>query len=215
MKTAAYPLTPFTLLMLAVLFVLLSCNSNNHGGNDHDSNNHDSTNNDSTPKTTPKHFVPPDDNTLSEQQVLLYIEVKQREKQLLVINENAPPAMSRHYNHIETQAAQESNLGIEEYLWIKNNIINAGTQSMLNGYFELNNKIIALLEKTLARRMETRALTEDPAEVERIDIHINEIKQQLLDFKLTTEKYTNRTESVSSNLQLFEKYKTQLESVSR
>jgi len=212
MKTVAYSLSPMTLVLLAIMLVLSGCNNNAS-----DSNSDGDSSNASTPPLPPPAIRDEslDGDTLNEQQVLLYIEVKRREKQLLEINRNASPEVSRHYEEIEKQAAQESSIRIEEYLWIKNNIIKTGTQAMLNDYFKLNNKIIALLKKTLARRMETRALTEVPEEVERIDIHINEIKQQLADLEFATNKYIDRTDAMNHNLQLFRKHKAQLESVRR
>lgn len=168
-------------------------------------------------------FVIPEDGRLSEKQLLDYITIRQkinnrlklREKQKLkslVSKETNNHRELPYFDEIEKSVAQENGLSYAEYIWIKDTVISTRTSVWLEQYYELNNKIVSLLDQTLNRYKDTGVPALNEIEQKKMNVYVGEMKGELSDLqhKLSDDSSTKISQH---NRDLITKYISELESL--
>lgn len=195
---------PVYLLLCVLLFI--ACDKNN--------NNLASSN---------QKFVIPEDGILSEKQLLNYIAIRQkiniklklRDKQKLKSLVSKAANSNRelpYFDEIEKSVAQENGLSYAEYIWIKDTVISTRTSMWLEQYYELNNKIVSLLDQTLNRYKDTGVPALNEIEQKKMNVYVGEMKGELsgLQHKLSNDSSTKISQH---NRDLVTKYIKELESL--
>ena len=193
--------------LLLCILVIVACDANE--------NNLSSSN---------RKFVIPEDGRLSEKQLLDYITIRQkiknklklREKQKLkslVSKETNSNRELPYFDEIEKSVAQEAGLSYAEYIWIKDTVISTRTSIWLEQYYELNNKIVSLLDQTLNRYKDTGVPALNEIEQKKMNVYVGEMKGELSDLqhKLSDDSSTKISQH---NRDLIIKYIKELESLS-
>jgi len=203
------------LFLISAILVLVACDRSTLKDND---------STDKNPQERYSPFIAPEDSRLTEKQVQRYIAVKNTEKELLdnlqddlqnKWQSNPTSSGATHYKDIEQRAVQLNHLSSEEYLWIKNTVINSRIQQQFQEYFALNRQIISLLEGTLQRHEATRKNLKDPEEIAVLDSHVREINEHILTLKNQIEKFTNLSDSQQHNIALTESFNEELEAIEK
>jgi len=173
----------------------------------------------------PKFSLPPD-GRLTEEQVASYIsirhqinrEVKARDKEdmiaLLEGVENVEATTERRYfDEIEKAVANASGMSYDEYLWIKDTIIATRTSLWLQQYYEANNKIVNLLDKTLTGYKQAAGDKKDSEEQKLMEAHVKEMKQELSGLRDKINYQNKNSEAYTHNSGIISRYSQALESI--
>lgn len=167
-------------------------------------------------------FIIPENGKLGEEQVLDYIaiqekikqRIKQREQQELKNLISKSPEVERnfpYFDEIEKSAALETGLSYAEYIWVKDTIIKTRTAIWLKHYYEVNNKIVALLDKTLDRYNETSTTELDKLERQKMNGYVKEMKKELSSVQNKLNDTDHQPDAGKHNSELVAKYLSQLE----
>jgi len=197
--------------ILAMVLVLSGCDGVN--------NNNETANTDSSPL-----FQQPLDGKLTEQQVADYIVIRQKiirdvrtqklAKQLTMaeFKENSNPYPDYlHFDEIEKSAAESFNMSYDEFLWVKDRVISAQTQQLVQRYYDLNGKIVTLLDQTLERYKEINAEKLEHQEQQLMNAYMAEIKQEMSNLRAKTTNPKERPVALEYNIALVTKFKKELE----
>lgn len=168
-------------------------------------------------------FQIPEDGRLTEKQLLDYIAIRQKINNKLKVREHQKikKLISEstdsnrelpYFDEIEKSAAQEMGLSYEEYTWIKDTVIATRTSMWLERYYELNNKIVSLLDQTLNRYKDSSVPDLGETEQKKMNVYVGEMKEELSDLqhKLSDEDSANISRH---NRELITKYIKELESL--
>ena len=197
--------------ILSVALILSGCDGIN--------NNNETANTNSLPL-----FQQPIDGKLTEQQVADYIVIRQKiirdvrnqklAKQMTMAefkeDSDSYPDY-RHFDEIEQSAAESFNMSYEEFLWIKDKVISAQTQQLVQRYYDLNGKIVTLLDKTLERYKEINAEKLVHQEQQLMNAYVAEIKQEMSNLRAKTTNPKERPVALEYNIALVTKFKKELE----
>ncbi len=175
-------------------------------------------------------FQKPVDGELSESQLIQYIAIRQKiihevNAQKQAINMAAtdsnpskphePPL--RHFDEIEQDVANSSNMSYEEFSWIKDTVIHARTQLLVSEYYRLNNRITALLDQALLRyqeiNRESNAAGKEQGEQQIMDAYVEEMQQEIVRLRDKTTASELNTPALQHNMALVEKYQSQLDAL--
>lgn len=182
--------------------------------------------NDGTNETGGPAFTIPQNGRLTEEQVKIYLAIREKviretkkqkqEKQNYLAEFREHPQYGnafRYYDDIEKSAARSFNMSYEEYLWIKDTVISAQTSAMVRRYYELNNKIMHLLDKTLKRYHEINAEEQDRQERLKMDGYIKEMKSEMARLRDKMPDPDQQSKALDHNVALVVKYKNELDSI--
>ncbi|MGD8569058.1 MAG: hypothetical protein PVJ39_13300 [Gammaproteobacteria bacterium] len=182
--------------------------------------------NDGTNVTGGSTFTIPQDGKLTEKQVKYYIAIRkkviQETKKQKLAKQNYLAEFREHpeygnefryYDEIEKSAARSFDMSYEEYLWVKDTIISAQTTVMVRRYYELNNKIMHLLDKTLKRYDEINAKEQDRQERLKMDGYVKEMKSEMADLRGKIPDPDQQPKALEHNVALIAKYKKELDSL--
>lgn len=168
-------------------------------------------------------FVAPQDGKLNEKQLLDYIAIRQRinnqlkkrEQQKLDQLMSDGGVSSRetlYFDEIEKSVAESAGMSYEEYSWIKDIVINTRTALWLERYYELNNKIVTLLDQTLIGYEKNKVPELNHPEQKKMELYVDEMKNELssLQDKLSND---NLKDAFAHNRVIIEKYLDDLEAL--
>ena len=171
----------------------------------------------------PNDFIAPKDGKLSEKQLLDYIAIRQRisnqlkkrEQQKLdqLVSDNGISNREiLYFDEIEKSVAEHAGMSYAEYSWIKDTVINTRTALWLERYYELNNKIVTLLDQTLIGYEEKKVPRLNHPEQKKMELYVDEMKDELsnLQDKLTND---NLKDAFNHNRVVVEKYLKDLEAL--
>ncbi|WP_455212769.1 hypothetical protein [Kaarinaea lacus] len=201
--------------MMALIFI--GCDNNDS------SNNH-------AKNSTLAPFQKPADGKLTEQHVADYIVIRQKiitdvkaqklAKQMTMSEYEAvrnpdkdTDIKFRHFDEIEKAAAASFKKSYEEFLWIKDSIITAQTKMLVRRYYELNNKIMSLLDQTLTRYKEINAEESQQQEQQIMNGYVAEIKQELTNLRDKTTDADDGSEALEHNIIIVTKFKKELDTL--
>jgi hypothetical protein len=166
----------------------------------------------------------PEDGKLTQTQLTKYIAIRSQiinavEQQRRSIRTKAvPPAADsvpgvdyRYFDEIEKQASLSLNMGYSEYLWIKDTVITTQSTIQVQKYYELNNRIIGLLDNTLNRYQETNTAKFDKQERQQMTDYVDEMKQEIVRLRGKMLSPDDMPEALKHNIAIVEKYGKQLE----
>ena len=171
-------------------------------------------------------FHIPNDGKLAEKQVADYIAIRQ-----IIIHEVKAQKLARqnylaeyredpaagtefpYFDDIEKSAANAHNMSYDEFLWIKDTVISTQTIIMVQHYYDLNKKIMLLLDKTLNRYNEINAESADSPEQQQMDSYVEEMKAEIarLGGKIPDSK--EQSEALAHNILVVSKFKKELENL--
>ena len=168
----------------------------------------------------------PEDGKLSEKLVTDYIKIRQKiindvqqqkkVKSLTPAEKLEKPNQtieSLYFDEIEQAAARSFNMSYEKYLWIKDTVITTQTSLLVQQYYDLNNKIMVLLDKTLDRFNEIKTNNTDQKEQQVMGGYVDEMKQEIKNLQDKMVDPQHRTEKEQHNILLITKYQKELESL--
>lgn len=171
-------------------------------------------------------FDRPADGKLSEKQVEDYIRIRrkiisdvqlQKRAKTMTLAEqlehspvNTEP---RYFDEIEEAAAQSFKMSYEEFLWIKDVVITTQTSLLVQQYYDLNIKIMVLLDKTLNRFEELKANDTGQQEQKIMDGYVNEMKQEMTNLQNKMADPEKRTETEQHNVKVISKFQEELETL--
>lgn len=171
-------------------------------------------------------FDRPADGKLSEKQVEDYIRIRrkiisdvqlQKRAKTMTLAEqlehspvNTEP---RYFDEIEEAAAQSFKMSYEEFLWIKDVVITTQTSLLVQQYYDLNIKIMVLLDKTLNRFEELKANDTGQQEQKIMDGYVNEMKQEMTNLQYKMADPKKRTETEQHNVKIISKFQEELETL--
>lgn len=168
-------------------------------------------------------FIAPHDGKLGEKQLLDYIAIRQRiNKQLkkreqqkldkLVSDTRSLDRDTLYFDEIEKSAAQTIGMSYAEYLWIKDIVINMRTTLWLDRYYEINSKIVNLLDQTLTGYENKNVPKLEQQEQQKMEVYVDEMKNELsyLQNKLSNQ---NSQDALEHNRAIVEKYLKELQSL--
>ena len=174
-------------------------------------------------------FHKPVDGKLSESQLIQYIAIRQEiihevNAQKQAINTAATESdlsklheRPRHFDEIEKDVANSSNMSYEEFSWIKDTVIHAGTQLLVGEYYRLNNRITTLLDQALLRyqeiNRESNASGKEQGEQQIMDAYVEEMQQEIIRLRDKTTASELNTPALLHNMALVEKYQSQLDTL--
>ena len=171
-------------------------------------------------------FYPPDDGTLSEQQLKNYIQIKKWINQQLAKKRSATqqnvkssesvPGQDNtpiYYDRLEKVAAKSINMSVEEYNWIKNTVINTQSTILVRHYYQLNKKIMRLLNETLSRYKSHQLTQQANTEQNTMTVYVDEMKQELSRLDDKVANMASLSEAEQHNIELVSRFQSQLESV--
>ena len=173
-------------------------------------------------------FSAPEDGKLTEKQVADYVairhqiirEVSARDKAemiSLIEGEDNPDNRSDflYFDEIEKAVANAAGMSYKEFIWIKDTLISTQTTMWLQQYYELNNKIVNLLDKTLARYKEANNEKKDKDEQEIMDAHVKEMKQELTGLRGKINYQNDNTDAFVHNSAIVLKFEQALKSLEK
>lgn len=171
-------------------------------------------------------FSIPQDGKLTEDQIKDYIVIREKviqetkkqklAKQNYLAEFREHPEYGddfRYYDDIEKLAARSVNMSYEEYLWVKDTIISTQTSAMVRRYYELNKKIMRLLDKTLKRYKEINAKEQNRQERLKMDGYIREMKSEMANLRGKIPGADQQSAALEHNVALITKFKLKLNSV--
>ena len=171
-------------------------------------------------------FHPPVDGKLSEQQLKNYIQIKKsisrqlagqnaamrqnpQSSQSVPASENKP----LYYDRLEKAAANSVDMSIEEYNWIKDTVINTQSTILVRQYFQLNKKIVRLLDDTLTHYKTHQMPQQANTEQDSMNIYVDEMKQEISSLDEKVADMDSLSESERHNIELVTRYQSQLASL--
>ena len=140
---------------------------------------------------------------------------KSSEKKALIksAEHSTPSAVVRYFDEIEKQVAQSHDMSYDEFLWIKDTVISTQTTMLVQEYYDLNNKIMTLLDKTLSRYEEINADISSRQEQLLMNVYVKEMKQEMINLREKIPDQRNRSEALQHNISIISKFKKELESL--
>jgi hypothetical protein len=188
-------------------------------GCDHNGDEHT----DSNTLTIPS-FQKPADGRLTEQQVADYIVIRQKiisdvraqkstqNKAMVESKEVVSSGFgNRHFDEIERAAANAHNMSYDEFLWIKDNVITLQTHLLVQRYYELNSRIMTLLDQTLTRYKETNTQKLGQQEQQVVNGYVAEMKQEMADLRGKITDSNEKLPALEHNIILINQFKNELE----
>lgn len=121
----------------------------------------------------------------------------------------------RYFDEIEKEVANASGMSYEEYLWIKDAVISTQTTLWLQQYYQANNKIVSLLDKTLTRYEQTSDGEKNTEEKKIMDAHVSEMKQELKKLRTKIQSPDIESEAYVHNSAIVLTFKDALESLEK
>jgi hypothetical protein len=171
-----------------------------------------------------KKYQSPIDGKLTEKQVADYIVIRKliiakvstqnlAKKIVLQKNNNDSAVRSNflYFDEIERMIATSFNMSYDEYLWIKDTVISTQTTVLVQHYYDLNNRIMTLLDKTLSRFKEINTEQLNHNEQIKMDGYVEEMKQELNNLRGKTTSESERPDALAHNIIIISKYKNELE----
>lgn len=170
-------------------------------------------------------FQIPADGRLTEQQIADYIVIRQKIitdvkaqkiaiKQINDKDQHNPPSgfNFRHFDEIEKAAAKSFSMSYEEFLWIKDQVITIQTKLQVRRYYELNNRILTLLDQTLTRYKQINSEKPGRQEQQTMDEYVAEMRQEITGLR---GKITDKEEgaALQHNISLITQYQKELENL--
>ncbi len=196
-----------------VAIALLGCDGNSQSSQD------------AKPKSS-RHFQVPADGKLTERQVIEYIGIRKKviqELEAQQASKQSPSAYAknktdmqnsyRYFDEIEKTVANSINMSYEEYLWIKDTVINTKTSVLIRRYYDLNHKIMSLLDKTLMRYEEINTNKPDKREQEVMDNYIDEMKQEMNSLREKIPEQQGITKVQEHNAEVISKFQSEIDSL--
>lgn len=196
-----------------IVVLLCGCNANNQPPQDNG-------------KTSDIEFHPPLDGKLTEQQIMNYIQIKiwlNRQRDMPDAKSVNIPADSvagakqidqpRYYDELEKDAAKSVNMNVNEYYWVKDTIINTQSIILLQRYYQLNQKIMRLLNETLSHYKKQQTQQQKTAEKQTMNRYVDEMKQELTNLDGKVAELGSLSEAERYNIELVSRYQSQLASV--
>lgn len=173
-------------------------------------------------------FSIPEDGKLATKQVEDYIAIRHQvvrqvnarnKAEMITLIEGEVDEESRdryrYFDEIEKEEANKSGMSYKEYLWIKDTIISTQTTLWLQQYYEANNKIVSLLDKTLTRYKQTSDDKLDKEEQKIMDTHVSEMKQELNNLRKKIQAHDIESEPYVHNSAIVATFKEALESLEK
>jgi len=171
-------------------------------------------------------FQRPADGKLTEKQVADYIVIRQniirdviaqklaKKKTLPELKEDSAfSSKFRHFDEIERTVANSFNMSYEEFLWIKDTVISTQTTMLVQHYYDLNRRIMTLLDKTLTRYKEINAEKLEQQEQLKMNGYVEEMKQEMANLRGKISGPNERSDSLGHNIIIVSKFKKELESL--
>jgi hypothetical protein len=200
-------------ITLMVVMVFLGCDRDHH----YDKNE----------KTSSiRSFQRPADGKLTEQQVSDYILIRQKIITVIKAQKLAKKMTMteykqgkssdfdfRHFDEIELTAANSINMSYEEFLWIKDKVITAQTQLLVQRYYDLNNRIIELLDQTLTRYKEINSEELEQQEQQTMNGYVAEMEQEITNLRAKITDPNERSAALKHNIILVSKFNNELEAL--
>lgn len=171
-------------------------------------------------------FQSPADGKLSEEQVVDYIVIRQKilrnvnaqklaKKTTLEETADVSPVSSnvRYFDEIERQVAHSHNMSYDEFLWIKDTVISTQTTLLVQQYYDLNNRIMTLLDKTLVRYKEINSENTDQQEQLVMNGYVEEMKQEISNLRGKLPGQRERPQALEHNIIIVSKFTKEFESL--
>ena len=171
-------------------------------------------------------FQIPADGKLSEKQIADYIIIREsvihevnaqrseKKMTLAVFKEKSTANPSyRYFDEIEKTSANSAGMSYNEYLWIKDTIISTQTTMLVQNYYDLNNRIMTLLDKTLSRYKEISSEKLDQQEQITMHGYVDEMKQEMVNLRGKISDPNEKSEALKYNIALISRFKKELETL--
>ncbi|WP_455201382.1 hypothetical protein [Kaarinaea lacus] len=171
-------------------------------------------------------FQSPVDGKLSEEQVADYIVIRQKilrqvnaQKLAKKTTSEEIPEISpissnnRYFDQIERQVAHSKNMSYDEFQWIKDTVISTQTTLVVQQYYDLNNRIMTLLDKTLVRYKEINSENTDQQEQLVMAGHVEEMKQEIANLRGKLSDQRERSPALEHNMMIVSRFKKEFESL--
>ena len=171
-------------------------------------------------------FQIPTDGKLSEKQIADYIIIRESvirevnaqksatEMTLAELKENSVANPSfRYFDEIEKTGANSAGMSYNEYLWIKDTIISTQTTMLVQNYYDLNNRIVTLLDKTLTRYKEISSEKLDPQEQIKMHGYVDEMKQEMKNLRGKISDPNEKSEALKYNITIVSRFQKELETL--
>jgi len=167
---------------------------------------------------------------LTERQVADYIVIRQKiiadvkaqklAKQM-TMSEHKPERMLgkpsnfdfRHFDEIEKAAANSFHMSYDEFLWIKDAVITAQTKLLVRKYYDLNNRIMSLLDQTLTRYNEIKAEELEQQERRIMGAYVEEMRQEMTNLREKTTDANESSEALEHNILIVTKFEKELDTL--
>ena len=171
-----------------------------------------------------KSFQRPANGKLTEQQVADYIVIRQKviadvkaqklAKQM-TMSEYKPDKSSAmdllHFDEIEMAAANSFNMSYDEFQWIKDTVITTQTKMLVQRYYDLNHKIMTLLDQTLTHYKEINTEELEQQEQQIMNSYVAEMKQEMTSLRDKITESNERPEALEHNIVIITKFQKELE----
>lgn len=200
-------------VVFIVVIILYGCERDAEPGNDVGTN----------AKST---YQEPADGKLTEKQVVDYIVIRkkiirdvnaQKIAAKTTLEESSQKSTTssdvRYFDEIERQVAHSYSMSYDEFLWIKDTVISTQTTLLVQQYYDLNNRIMTLLDKTLTRYKEINANNNDQQEQRIMDGYVEEMKRDMASLREIMPGSNGRVEALGHNVVIISKFKNELESL--
>ena len=211
----------FNSLLILVMLVLVL------GGCDRDDDHLNNANNTlNTLNTLSRSFQRPEDGKLSEQQVAKYIVIRkkiiadvktQKLAQKTANGKNEPNESTsidlRHFDEIEIAAAKSFDMSYAEFQWVKDAVIDTQTQMLVQKYYQLNHRILTLLDETVTRYKEINSKEPEQQERQIMNGYVAEIKQEITNLRGKIAEPNESSEALAHNIVVMTKFKKELGSL--
>ncbi len=173
-------------------------------------------------------FQRPADGKLTEQQVADYVVIRQKiiadvkaqklAKQISMTEHrlgNSSGFDFRHFDEIEMVAADSFNMSYDEFQWIKDTVITTQTQLLVKRYYELNHRIMTLLDQTLTRYKEINTAELEWQEQQIMNGYVAEMKQEMTYLRGKITDPNARPEALENNIAMITKFTKELEALQK
>lgn len=171
-------------------------------------------------------FQIPADGRLTEKQITDYIIIRQsiirdvraqklaKQQTLAELAEDSSESPDdRYFDDIEKRAALTHNMSYDEFVWVKDTIISTHTKLLVQHYYDLNNKIMTLLDKTLIRYEELNSVKPDHQEQKKMQGYVAEMKQEMAKLNEKISDVKDRPQALQHNMALVAKFQDELEAL--
>lgn len=199
----------------STLSILSACNGDDYSGG---------ATNATSDKLSLQAFHIPQNGKLAERQVVDYIAIrkniirdvktkKQARQNYLAQHRKDPPSGPDFptYDEIEKSAANASGMSYEEYLWIKDTVISTQTTILVRHYYDLNNQIITLLDKTLTHYKENNTKELEQQERNKMQGYVREMKEEMAALRGNLSDAVETPQAQQHNIAIITKYKKDLD----